>query len=560
MKSLFFLGFFFLIAFRSVADESYKKIINFEWEPVAGAKQYHIQFINQKNNKEEITDFYSEVNSYRGPIPPGYYKMQLRSLDARGVPGIWSKPVEFPVLLDQVIVKSPQPNLELSSKKKDTEEISFQWLAVLGADKYQISIKDTETNTEFLNQSISDLKALVSLPVGKKYVWSVTAMDLGNLKSEQETIGDITLIGKKLDAPKINTPETQFVREISWTNDEYAQFSQVELQKWDSKNKKWLSLVTEKEFTGTKVVISSNWPGGQYRLNLKNSAILRPTSETATLNFKVKNGDRSIAAEHTYVLKKSIDRVDGWYGIASWFISMINYSSSYKGLNPAYSILGGTGRLGAGWFKEGLPWGFSGVVDISGFLKDESSKSSFIYNSFYLNGIYRKTVNETHEFRAKAGLFYKELPQTVANVEEISSYFNSNNRSLSGFKGTSNENISMLGPQFGLEYWFSLTPKIGLQANANWYYATTAIKLPFGGKNFKPTLSDEYGLLGSYKLTSKLTGLLGVTYRKDQASYVDESTTNSFNLPSANTEYNSNTTVNTSAKAFYFSLFAEYDF
>jgi hypothetical protein len=169
-------------------------------------------------------------------------------------------------------------------------------------------------------------------------------------------------------------------------------------------------------------------------------------------------------------------------------------------------------------------------------------------------------VRDTDEFRIKTGLFYKEVPQTLADIGEISEYFNSNNRSLAGFKGTNNQNISMIGPHIGLEYWFSLTPKLGFQINSNWYYSMSAVKLPNNGTGFVPTVSDEYGVLGSYKVSQKFTGLLGLTYRKDQVKYKDTSSTTAFNLPSANTEYSNNVNVTTSVNGFYFSLFAEYQF
>jgi hypothetical protein len=543
------------------AKDVYKKVISFEWDPVAGAKRYQVQFTNQKNNSQVTTDFFTETNSYTGPIPPGLYKMKLRSLDNRNVPGVWSEEVAFPVLLDKVEVTQPtQVNLEIKSVNADTEEVSFEWKEVLGADKYSIKIKDPDSGAEILDQTVNDFKAVISLPVGKKYQWSITALDSGDLKSEAETVGDITVVGKKLDKPSITTPENEFVRDISWAQDPYAQTYSVELQKYIPSTKKWQKLVQDGNFVGNKIVIDPKWPGGNYRVIVQSTAKLRPSSDRAGLNFKVKNGDRSPSAEYTYVLKKSIDRINGWYGIASWFVSMINYSSSYKGLNPKYSILGGTGRIGSGWFKEGNPWGFSGVIDISGFLKDESYSSSFIYNSMYLNGIYRKTVRDTDEFRIKTGLFYKEVPQTLADIGEISEYFNSNNRSLAGFKGTNNQNISMIGPHIGLEYWFSLTPKLGFQINSNWYYSMSAVKLPNNGTGFVPTVSDEYGVLGSYKVSQKFTGLLGLTYRKDQVKYKDTSSTTAFNLPSANTEYSNNVNVTTSVNGFYFSLFAEYQF
>lgn len=543
------------------AKDDYKKTISFEWDPVAGAKKYQVQFTNQKSNAEVVTDIFTETNSYTGPIPPGLYKMKLRSLDVRNVPGIWSEEVAFPVLLDKVEVTKPERGtLELKSLNDETEEVFFEWKEVLGADKYSLKIKDADSNTDILDQTVNDSKIVISLPVGKKYLWSLTALDRGELKSEADSTGEITINGKKLEKPSINSPQNEYVREVLWLQDPLAQSYSIELQKYNFGAKKWQKIVQDNAYIDNKVVIDPKWPGGTYRVYVQSSAKLRPPSDKSTIMFKVKNGDRSPSAEYTYILRKSVDRINGWYGIASWFLSMINYSSSYKGLNPKYSVFGGTGRIGTGWFKEGNPFGFSSVVDISGFLKDETYQSSYLYSSIYLNGIYRKTMQQKDEFRIKTGVFYKEVPQTLADVYDLSNYFNSNSRSLAGFNGTSNQNVSMIGPSLGLEYWFSMTPKLGLQVNSNWFYSIAAVRLPNNGKGFESSISDEYGVLGSYKVSQKFTGLLGLTYRKDQVRYKDESTTSAFNLPTANTEYNNNVNVTTSVNGYYFSLFAEYQF
>lgn len=551
-----------LIVSQLWAQEVYKKTISFDWDPVPGAVKYEVKFTNYKNGTPVVTSQFTSTNSYYGAIPPGYYKMSLRSLDKRNVPGVWSEEVEFPVLLDKVKMSLPnKENVSYSSQNDDYQEVDFVWTPVLGADKYQLVIRDIESGKALFENYFTESATRVNLPVGAKYSWSVTALDNSDLKSDAETTGEITVFGAKLKKPILETPENQFVREIKWKDNIYAANYFVELQKYNPSTKKWERKVEEKTYKGNKISFDDKWPGGQYRIILQAKGNLRADSDKSALNFKVKNGDRSIAAEYTYVLRKSIDRINGLYANASWLLSMVNYSSSYKGLNPKYNVFGGTARMGLGWFRENNPIGYYANWDISGFLKDESYMRSFVYHSMSGSVIYRKTVRTTDEFRVSSGLFYKEIPQTIADLDEISSYFVSNNRSINGFKGTSNQVISMAGPQVGLEYWFSLTPKLGFQVNAQWYYSMMAVKLPNNGKGFKPTLSDQYGIMGSYKVSNKFTGLLGLAYKQDQAAYKDESTSGGkFQLGSADALYDSNTDVSTSINGFYLSMFAEYAF
>lgn len=556
---------FILLILASLIAKSegvYKKTISFEWDPVPGAAKYEVKFINYKNGEPVITSQFTESNTYYGSIPPGKYKMSLRSLDNRNVPGVWSEEVEFPVLLDKVkMIEPKEDHFEASSNNEESETVSFSWENVLGADFYQLTIIDSDSNQVLFKEVINALETKVNLPIGINYLWSLTALDNSGLTSDSETTGNLILYGQKLSKPKIETPENQFVRELKWQDSPNTLSYQVELQKYNPKNKKWEFKVLEKSYQGNKIVFDDKWPGGQYRILLKAKGKYRPDSDKAVLLFLVKHGDRSESAEYTYVLRKSVDRVNGYYGTASWFLSLVNYTSSYKGLNPKYNVFGGTGRLGYGWFKENTPVGYYGYWDISGFLKDDSYQRSFIYHSLSGTIIYRKTIRNVDEFRVNSGLFYKEIPQTMADLDEITTYFKNNNRSINGFKGTSNQIVSMVGPQMGLEYWFSLTPKLGFQVNAQWYYATQAVKLPKNGKDFKASISNQYGIMGSYKVSQKFTGLLGLTYKKDQALYKDDSTSEGkFQLSSADALYDSNTDVSTSVSGFYFSLFAEYAF
>ncbi|MCK6597880.1 MAG: hypothetical protein L6Q37_05910, partial [Bdellovibrionaceae bacterium] len=212
MQYLNLLLFLITFTYSCWSQEVYKKTISFEWDPVPGAVKYEVKFINLKNGSAVETSQFTSTNSYYGAIPPGIYKMTLRSLDKRNVPGVWSPEVEFPVLLDKVKVQVPkEKDMTLQSQNDDYQEIEFAWNSVLGADKYILTIKDQESNKVVYENHFTELFTKVNLPVSQKYIWTLTAQDNANLKSDEEASGDITIFGKKLGVPEVQTPETQFV-------------------------------------------------------------------------------------------------------------------------------------------------------------------------------------------------------------------------------------------------------------------------------------------------------------------------------------------------------------
>ncbi len=208
------------------------------------------------------------------------------------------------------------------------------------------------------------------------------------------------------------------------------------------------------------------------------------------------------AAEYTALVRKSIDRVTGWYAVASYLITEIQY----RGVNPekgsavAYNALGGTGRVGAGWFSGNSPWGFLGIMDVSGFMFNGKAQT---FASVELNTVYRKTVGDRGEARFQMGPYYKELPETLGDAS---------------LQTSEDSKISSAGPHVGAEYWYSLTPKLGIQLNAHLYYSMLKVNTP-NGEALTPSMSMQFGFLGSYRFTPSFTGLVGYARREDKMSY-----------------------------------------
>ncbi|HEY1079826.1 MAG TPA: hypothetical protein VGE46_07005, partial [Bdellovibrio sp.] len=255
----------------------------------------------------------------------------------------------------------------------------------------------------------------------------------------------------------------------------------------------------------------------------------------AKQTFNVRNGDRSPAAEYTALVRKSIDRVTGWYAIASYLLTEMQF----RGVNPennsavAYSAMGGTGRVGLGWFHPDTPWGFLSIIDMSGFTFKGKTQT---FASAEFNAVYRKNFGDRGELRFQVGPYYKELPETVGDP----------------FSGQSNDlKVSSAGPHAGVEYWFSISPKFGIQANAHMYMSLMKISTP-NGEPLRPSLSTQYGFLGSYRFTPTFTGLIGYARREDKVSYNAVPSTTNFAVDG---DVNESTVVGN-----YLNIFAEWAF
>ncbi|MFN8791586.1 MAG: hypothetical protein ACK5Y2_09055 [Bdellovibrionales bacterium] len=115
------------------------------------------------------------------------------------------------------------------------------------------------------------------------------------------------------------------------------------------------------------------------------------------------------------------------------------------------------------------------------------------------------------------------------------------------------------GPHVGAEYWYSLTPKLGLQANVHLYLPTTGLSFPNGGKfENSSDLNYAIGFLGSYRYSRSLTTLVGLNYRMESYRYTDSSNTPAWSTGAYQNFFNSN--VRTEISGIFLNLMAEYLF
>ncbi len=481
----------------------YKKNISFEWDAVEGAKYYEVELTPEPaSDGRPVLAFKSPTNNWSGDIAPGGYALRTRSRDKRNIPGEWSATQNFVLNLDDLKMKFPEPNQNIQSDFATENPTNISWTPVPGAVKYQFKMSSDDGSVK-VDQVLTSAQYNAKLPVTKKYSYTIMAYSAFGISSEKETTGEFTLLGKKLATPKITIPENAWVRQLNWNFPPYTEEFSYAVSRWNSKTNKWDVVVKENNFKKNQIPFLPEWIGGRYKFFVQAKAKLRPSSDTAVIQFSVFDGNRSPTNEYKYTIRQSIDRTTGYFAIASYLITVMDYAGSNQdrgGASAAFTSLGGTGRLGLGYLSPIYPWGFLGVVDMSGFI---INSSNYTFATTELNAIYRKNTGERSEVRHQIGLFYKELPEVIGN-------------GLGEFETT--ESISSSGPHYGFEYWYAMTPRLGFQANLHTYFSMFKVKTPTN-EAISPTLSYQLGLMGSYKLSKKITGLMGYAYRKDALAY-----------------------------------------
>lgn len=484
--------------------EPYRRLVNFEWDPIEGGESYEIE-IKQAKQDGKTFNFKVKDAVWNGRLTPGRYEMKLRALDYRGVPGDWSEPSALNVQLESARLTGPAPKSIVKGEDSKNAKVTLKWDEVPGATSYALEI---QSDDGLFKQAeiLTGTSYAINLPAAHAYTWRVLGQGPDDVRSEAVSLGEFEAYGGRLDKPKIEKPENEFVREVKWNRPEFADKFDVTVSRKNTKSKTWEKVAEYKDQSNESLAFDPKWNGGDYRVDVIAKGDKRVPATTASTAFRVRKGDRSPAAEFTHEVRKSIDRVNGWYGIASYLITMINYSSiNYdKQSATSYNAIGGTGRLGLGHFIDDAQWGFLGIIDMSGFISNDGQ--NLTYASSELSAVWRSssTASDRGELRVPVGIYYKQHQVALGNPStgKVDSY----------------ENAAVVGPQAGAEYWYSISPKFGLQANMHLYLSLLKMSTPSGGA-VTPTVSTQFGFLGSYRFNKRFTGLAGYARREDSMKY-----------------------------------------
>lgn len=488
-----------------------KRSITLEWEEIPESTSYDVEVtrILADGKKKSPIVFKSKKPSWTGKIFPGKYEMRLRSLDTRGVKGEWSEPSLFWVKLPAPEVLEPKTDAEVKTNENEEFEVTFKWRKIEGGSGYRLEIfkgdkaPDIESSeTALIVKDTESTSESIKLPVAARYSWRVTAyMPEDKELGEKDNVHrKLTLIGKKLLKPKIEKPDTKFVTELSWNKPEYTQKFSYAIQRKNEKGK-WEVLEKKSDIAENNLKLNPQYPGGQLKLSVKAQSELRETSDTVDEDFYVYEGSRTPAAIEEAKLREAIEKEYNSYFIASYLVTILNYEGMNRQDNKGarYNVLGGTGRIGYGYFKPKSQWGFLAIADTAGVIV---KNKNHIYSSVETQGIYRTYLGSTTQLRVYSGLFLKQLPEVHGPSDAKIKV----------------ENVTSGGPHAGFQLWQPLSYKLGVQLNGQLMLSAFGIQTP-NGEAIEPTLSYQIGVLGSYKMKENITGFAGYAYRVDSVSY-----------------------------------------
>ena len=512
-----------------------RRNVQVEWEAVEGATQYEVQIVSKEEKGKKPLHFKISEPKWEANIKPGLYSMQVRSFDDRGVPGEWSPASELKVKLQSVIMVSPKPAETINGEHDNSQNVEFSWEPVPSALRYKITVHSKSSSWQN-SQELSETTLKLSLPVGEAFEWNVVGIDS---KSEEGEVNEapqlFSIHGPALRKPSIVKPISKFIDEVHWSAVDKAQRYSYELSYRDPETKQWQVIETKPDLTDTQIKLDISRPSGRYRLKVHAEADLRDPSNEAKREFYVQGGFKTEEERKAAMLRDSFTKPTHYYAIASYLISDVQYTSTNYDANSIakFSALGGTGRVGAGYQNSNSPWGAFGIVDLSGF---EIDGQNFTFTSVEAHVTHKLEFGQSGLLLLGSGLFYKQLP-IVTGSDTL------------GFTGVGK--ATNIGPHLGFSYWVPLNDRFGLQVHARAYYSLTGSAA--GGEKTLPTLSYQYGLLGSYRLDRAWMGYAGYTFRHDQANYSSNSSDpNSFAQPG---EINSVT-----IDGHYLNLILEYSF
>ncbi len=490
-----------LFAVPVVKAATLSRSITLNWEEVPDSTGYELELTRtlSKGQKSKPLKFKTKKNTWTGKILPGEYTMRLRSLDDRGVPGEWSEPSTVVVRLPETTLLAPTEKATLQTSSDKDQEVVFQWAPVPGASRYKVEIFG-EDGSPVHAAEVGNTSWRYSLPVARMYKWAVTPISPENIPGDPVTSPfSFTLVGKALEAPVVEQPDSRFADKISWSTPEHAETFDYILSRKDAQGR-WRVVARKNDVKENFVVIDPKSPGGTFRLQVRSKSKLRHVSTVGSLEFHLHEGDRSPAAIETLKMKESIEKEKDHYFIATYFLSNLSYQGQNKeiGGSVRYSALSGTGRLGYGYMPKG-EWGFIGSVDVSGVILNERN---YIFAAGEATAVWRTYIDDLTQFRAIGGLAFNEIPEAkgIANDQITVS------------------NIGQVGQVIGVQLWRPFTYRLGLQLNAKAQMAFFRLSTP-NNEDIVPTLSYQVGAMASYRLKPDLIGFAGIAYKQDRASY-----------------------------------------
>ena len=491
---------------QAAAEDSpvFRRKVSFEWESVENAKSYDLEIRltdkEHKNFRKTFT-FHTKDSAWSGRLIPGYYLMKLRSHDERGVPGAWSPDSDLVVGLDKVEPLSPPADAKIKSIDAKETSQEFHWKEVAGAQKYHVEIT-SEDGTVKIAEDSKDPSYKTKLPVAHSYTWKVSAINDQDIKSESTQDAHFLVQGPNVEKPQLKNPESDFVRDLSWTKPPYVTKFDVYVIRLNPQNKKWEIYKTFENQEQNSLVFDPAWPGGQYELIVKAKGDNRGDSALSRMKFLVREGDRTTESESSALVRQSIERSHGWYKSVGLLVGSKSFSSQDADFNSdvSFSSSGIGGRFGLGWMTPKAVWGFDSHLDIDTYQLNGKME---LTEELQLNAVHQQQLGAQGEFKYYLGLTYQDVAAPNADL----------------FTGTVQEaSVKSLGPDAGISYAYAINNKWGLEAKLIFSMGIMKMGTP-NSQALQPEISTELSVLADYCFHPGFTGLFGIIHKDDEAAF-----------------------------------------
>jgi hypothetical protein len=276
--------------------------VELEWEEVAGAKLYELEFRNLEGKK--LNTFKSPNHIFKFKFRTGKYRVRARVADDRKVYGEWSEPQEFAVTPKPVkLPAEPVKTKGIIDKKTLVAEVIIHWGQAPGASQYRVKIVN-EKDVVVKEDIVRGFYYKTYLQAGI-YTTTLTSISAEGIESEPVTLpGKVVIETVQLDKPifvleevvdptnpklKVQRlPQTGGKPTLKWKDPSPLADTVGTLEYRYFFGEEWIPVESFTSTNAKEVILEKSVKPGRYRINAWCESHGLKKSEATTYEFVVK--------------------------------------------------------------------------------------------------------------------------------------------------------------------------------------------------------------------------------------------------------------------------------
>ena len=472
-----------------------KRVVQLDLQKVEDSKAIEIEIKNILNGTVQV--YKTESDEWSQELDSGIYELRTRSVDGRGVGGVWSEGVSLPVQLDSPLINSNAWSEAVPCANPFQCEFDIAWSAVDKSSSYEVEVY--EGGTLFRTEKVSQSNLKLILPSNRTFQFAVKAISEGHpeLSAGSQLSKNVHFVGSALLSPKLREPVDDLIPEVQWEVSPGATAYEYEVMAWESET--WKLKLTEKKSALTSAPIDPSWPGGRYKIRVRAMAESATSSEFSEQMFFLRMIDRSPPHVEVLRAKQVIEYPTSRYLDMGYDLVYLQYSSDiYENQShSSFSSIGSSLALGAGYVPNDQ-WS-AGTNFGLGFFK--MSGQSFNPVSLDLLAKYRFDLRPKTQLQYGLGFFYDELP-AVQGLATNSALI---------------DKVSIAGPRVLLQAVQTISGFWAIHFAVSSDYDLLKIAGPGGA--LVPTYSSQLDLSAHYWINYRLRTVFGLRKKSQSVLY-----------------------------------------